>query len=138
MYMFYFLSVYPLLTTSLNKTGRPIVFSCSWPAYQVDKGMKVRRLIIIQNIRGHNYQQKCFDSHVIEFGGFFSLFSRENNSSFVPGGHIRLCVHLYTVCVCNIHTNYICFPYLQKYPIYFMQCASHIFQNTSKTIYLKI
>lgn len=26
---------YPMFTEALNKTGRPIVFSCSWPAYQV-------------------------------------------------------------------------------------------------------
>lgn len=26
---------YPKFTRALNKTGRPIVFSCSWPAYQV-------------------------------------------------------------------------------------------------------
>ncbi|KAK2548693.1 Alpha-N-acetylgalactosaminidase [Acropora cervicornis] len=26
---------YPMVTEALNKTGRPIVFSCSWPAYQV-------------------------------------------------------------------------------------------------------
>ncbi|CAH3109766.1 unnamed protein product [Porites lobata] len=26
---------YPMVTKALNNTGRPIVFSCSWPAYQV-------------------------------------------------------------------------------------------------------
>lgn len=25
---------YPMVTKALNNTGRPIVFSCSWPAYQ--------------------------------------------------------------------------------------------------------
>ncbi|VVC36751.1 Aldolase-type TIM barrel,Glycoside hydrolase superfamily,Glycoside hydrolase, family 27 [Cinara cedri] len=25
----------------LNKTGRPMVYSCSWPAYQEDKGMRI-------------------------------------------------------------------------------------------------
>lgn len=29
--------VYPLMTASLNKTGRPILYSCSWPAYQIGK-----------------------------------------------------------------------------------------------------
>lgn len=33
-------TLYPLITAALNKTGRPIVFSCSWPAYQVGTGMK--------------------------------------------------------------------------------------------------
>ncbi|XP_078378504.1 alpha-N-acetylgalactosaminidase-like [Oculina patagonica] len=28
---------YPVVTKALNKTGRPIVFSCSWPAYQSSK-----------------------------------------------------------------------------------------------------
>lgn len=32
---------YPKFAKALNKTGRPIVFSCSWPAYQVFMGMKV-------------------------------------------------------------------------------------------------
>jgi hypothetical protein len=27
---------YPLMSMYLNKTNRPMVFSCSWPAYQVD------------------------------------------------------------------------------------------------------
>nr|XP_042906106.1 alpha-N-acetylgalactosaminidase isoform X2 [Parasteatoda tepidariorum] len=32
-------ALYPSITSALNNTGRPIVFSCSWPAYQVDTGM---------------------------------------------------------------------------------------------------
>ncbi|CAL1263603.1 unnamed protein product [Larinioides sclopetarius] len=28
--------LYPQITTALNQSGRPIVFSCSWPAYQPD------------------------------------------------------------------------------------------------------
>lgn len=32
-------NLYPKITYALNSTGRPIVFSCSWPAYQVDSGM---------------------------------------------------------------------------------------------------
>ncbi|GFY46262.1 alpha-N-acetylgalactosaminidase [Trichonephila inaurata madagascariensis] len=31
--------LYPEITIALNQSGRPIVFSCSWPAYQVDAGM---------------------------------------------------------------------------------------------------
>ena len=33
---------YPNFTKALNKTKRPIVFSCSWPAYQVYAKMEVR------------------------------------------------------------------------------------------------
>ena len=29
-------TVYPAMTAALNATGRPIVFSCSWPAYISD------------------------------------------------------------------------------------------------------
>ena len=32
---------YPKVTKALNNTGRPIVFSCSWPAYVVAKGLEV-------------------------------------------------------------------------------------------------
>ena len=33
--------LYPEVTVALNKTGRPIVFSCSWPADQTFKDIKV-------------------------------------------------------------------------------------------------
>jgi len=33
---------YPSVTKALNNTGRLIVFSCSWPAYQVGQGVQVR------------------------------------------------------------------------------------------------
>lgn len=42
-------TLYPLITTALNKTGRPIVFSCSWPAYQVGEGMKPNYKYIAEN-----------------------------------------------------------------------------------------
>ena len=34
-------TLYPEVTVALNKTGRPIVFSCSWPADQTFKHIKV-------------------------------------------------------------------------------------------------
>lgn len=33
---------YPEFGRLLNKTGRPMVYSCSWPVYQEDKGLMVR------------------------------------------------------------------------------------------------
>ena len=33
--------LYPQVTVALNKTGRPIVFSCAWPAGETSKGIKV-------------------------------------------------------------------------------------------------
>ena len=35
---------YPKFSRALNKTGRPIMFSCSWPAYQVYMNMTVSLL----------------------------------------------------------------------------------------------
>ena len=32
---------YPKFSRALNKTGHPVVFSCSWPAYQVYMNMTV-------------------------------------------------------------------------------------------------
>lgn len=32
----------------LNNTGRPMVYSCSWPAYQEDKGMRVNKIGILK------------------------------------------------------------------------------------------
>lgn len=40
-------SGYPKVTKALNATGRGIVFSCSWPAYQVGEGIKVRKAIVL-------------------------------------------------------------------------------------------
>ena len=34
-------AAYPAMSQWLNRTGRPMIFSCSWPAYQEGKGMQV-------------------------------------------------------------------------------------------------
>ena len=36
---------YPDLGRYLNATGRPIVYSCSWPAYQIGKAVEGQRTI---------------------------------------------------------------------------------------------
>lgn len=36
---------YPAMSEWLNKTGRPILYSCSWPAYQEGMGIKVNTII---------------------------------------------------------------------------------------------
>lgn len=36
---------YPEMTQYLNKTGRPIVFSCSWPDYVRALGMNVQLVV---------------------------------------------------------------------------------------------
>lgn len=33
---------YPEFGRLLNQTGRPMVYSCSWPVYQEDNGLMVR------------------------------------------------------------------------------------------------
>lgn len=33
----------------LNKTGRPMVYSCSWPAYQEDKGMRINYALMAKH-----------------------------------------------------------------------------------------
>ncbi|XP_070552525.1 alpha-N-acetylgalactosaminidase-like isoform X1 [Ptychodera flava] len=40
---------YPQMTQALNSTGRPIVFSCSWPDYQRAQGMKPNYTLIGEN-----------------------------------------------------------------------------------------
>ena len=40
---------YSTVTKALNESGRHIVFSCSWPAYQVWGGMKVKQLIFLSS-----------------------------------------------------------------------------------------
>ena len=32
---------YPAMAKALNKTGRPIMYSCEWPLYERAKGVKV-------------------------------------------------------------------------------------------------
>lgn len=40
---------YPEFGRLLNKTGRPMVYSCSWPVYQEEKGITVNHIECIQN-----------------------------------------------------------------------------------------
>lgn len=37
---------YPEFGRLLNKTGRPMVYSCSWPVYQEVKGLMVIKLCL--------------------------------------------------------------------------------------------
>ncbi len=40
-------AAYPIMSQWLNRTGRPILFSCSWPAYQEASGKKVHTLSVL-------------------------------------------------------------------------------------------
>lgn len=45
-YMYNF-SGYPKFGRFLNRTGRPMLYSCSWPAYQQESGTEVFSIIFI-------------------------------------------------------------------------------------------
>ena len=38
---------YPEFGYYLNRTGRPMLYSCSWPVYQTYSGMTVRQLFLL-------------------------------------------------------------------------------------------
>ncbi|XP_037568676.1 alpha-N-acetylgalactosaminidase-like [Dermacentor silvarum] len=54
--------LYPAYTQALNRTGRPIVFSCSWPAYQVDLGMRPNYHSIARSCNLWRYYDDISDS----------------------------------------------------------------------------
>ncbi|KAH6936003.1 hypothetical protein HPB50_012353 [Hyalomma asiaticum] len=54
--------LYPAYTQALNRTGRPIVFSCSWPAYQVDLGMRPNYHAIAHSCNLWRYYDDISDS----------------------------------------------------------------------------
>lgn len=47
---------YPEFGRLLNRTGRPMVYSCSWPVYQEEKGIMVNH----QKFRHQSLQNKYF------------------------------------------------------------------------------
>jgi len=52
---------YPAMSLWLNKTGRPILFSCSWPAYQEGQ-MKVSLVITgvhVERVRYFTWFTAC-------------------------------------------------------------------------------
>lgn len=51
---------YPALGNALNKTGRPIVYSCSWPAYLIeDKNLDFNKIAKACNV-WRNYDDIMF------------------------------------------------------------------------------
>jgi len=47
-------SGYPEFGRHLNNTGRPMVYSCSWPAYQEEKGMLASTILDFEQINNNN------------------------------------------------------------------------------------
>ncbi|RMX37256.1 hypothetical protein pdam_00011398 [Pocillopora damicornis] len=73
---------YPKFAKALNKTGRPIVFSCSWPAYQVFMGMKPNYKKIAKHCnlwRNYGDIQDSFQSLV----DIFSWYG-DNQNDMIP------------------------------------------------------
>ena len=64
---------YPKFSRALNKTGHPIVFSCSWPAYQVFMNMTVS-LYQLSSIIWNNPRIACI----------FSVFTPAFLRVFIP------------------------------------------------------
>ena len=63
---------YPMVTRALNESGRHIVFSCSWPAYQVWEGMKVMHSLILLKYCLH-YVFQCYYELCINTIGMTTL-----------------------------------------------------------------
>ncbi|KAG8201188.1 hypothetical protein JTE90_028843 [Oedothorax gibbosus] len=80
-------SLYPQITVALNNTGRPIVFSCSWPAYQVGSGMDPN----YAEIAKHCNLWRNFDdiedswSSVLSIIDFYAAHQEELVSAAGPG-----------------------------------------------------
>jgi hypothetical protein len=73
-------SVYPLMTAALNKTGRPIVYSCSWPAYQINQNPDY------ESIQKHCNIWRNFDDIDDSWTSVKSIidFYTKNQNTFVP------------------------------------------------------
>lgn len=42
MMLIFYYTGYPEFGYHLNRTGRPMIYSCSWPVYQIYAGMQVK------------------------------------------------------------------------------------------------
>ena len=54
---------YPEFGYYLNRTGRPMLYSCSWPVYQTYSGMTVRLLFLLSNMPNSNYVSTIVQSY---------------------------------------------------------------------------
>ncbi|XP_077983617.1 alpha-N-acetylgalactosaminidase-like [Glandiceps talaboti] len=70
---------YPQMTQALNSTGRPMVFSCSWPDYQRAQGMKPNYTLIGDNCnlwRNYADVQDSWDS----VSGIIDYYKKEQKT----------------------------------------------------------
>lgn len=78
---------YPSVTKALNESGRHIVFSCSWPAYQVWGGMKPNYQLIAKNCnlwRNYNDIQDSWYS-LLRIFDWFGDHQHEMRDAHGPG-----------------------------------------------------
>ncbi|KFM74586.1 Alpha-N-acetylgalactosaminidase, partial [Stegodyphus mimosarum] len=81
-------TLYPMITLALNKTGRPIVFSCSWPAYQEGSGLHPNYMEIAKHCNLWRNYDDIEDSwkSVLSIVDFYA--SRQNEFAAAAGpGH---------------------------------------------------
>ncbi|XP_050536028.1 alpha-N-acetylgalactosaminidase-like [Daktulosphaira vitifoliae] len=79
---------YPEFGRLLNKTGRPIVYSCSWPAYQEEKGMSINYALMAQHCnlwRNYDDIDDSWDS-MIKIADYFAM-KQELWSRYAGPGH---------------------------------------------------
>lgn len=77
---------YPMVTKALNNTGRPIVFSCSWPAYQsAKKTVRIEFIVMIfflvHNVDFHAEEEVVWDDTrdlIVTFQYYRTFMKNEN------------------------------------------------------------
>ena len=77
---------YPMVTKALNNTGRPIVFSCSWPAYQsAKKTVRIEFIVMIfflvHNVDFHAEEEIVWDDTrdlIVTFQYYRTFMKNEN------------------------------------------------------------
>jgi len=68
---------YPEMRMELNSTGRPIVYSCSWPAYLLDKPQLVNYTVIGENCN----LWRNFDDIQMSWSSVFSIINWYNDNN---------------------------------------------------------
>ncbi|XP_050428118.1 alpha-N-acetylgalactosaminidase-like [Adelges cooleyi] len=79
---------YPEFGKHLNNTGRPMVYSCSWPAYQEEKGMLINYASMAKHCnlwRNYDDIDDSWDS-MIKIADYFAL-KQEFWAKFAGPGH---------------------------------------------------
>jgi len=101
---------YPAMSMWLNKTGRPILFSCSWPAYQ-EGSMKVS--FDISSVQVERVLNTVYHTFIITF---ITCYFAKSTLFFVSCNYFDLFVMLfilYHYCVL-VHSLTALLKYIQQ------------------------